>query len=129
MAADVSVLLDTSVLIGVEQQRAVGPVPPDAVLSVMTLEELWLGVLQAEPDLRALRQQTYRQAANAFAALPVDVSVARTSADIRAEGRRRGRRYGLADSLIAATARLHAVPLYTQDEGMLGMLGVDVRVV
>lgn len=124
-----SVLLDTSVLVAVEQQRPLAPVPADALLSVLTLEELWLGVLQARDDVLDARQRTYRQATEVFTALPVDLDVARACADIRAEGRQRGRRYELADSLIGATARVHGLPLYTQDEGMRGMLGVDVRVV
>jgi len=33
------------------------------------------------------------------------------------------------DSLIGATARVHGLVLFTQDEDMVGMLGVDVRLV
>ncbi len=125
-----SALLDTSVLVGVEQRCVDAAVLPDTgAVSVVTLEELWLGVLQAAPALLAARRATYDLAAQGFDALAVDLEVARVSADIRAEGRRRGRRYGLADSLIGATARAHALALYTRDEGMRGMLGVDVRVV
>ncbi len=125
-----SALLDTSVLVGVEQRRVHASELPDAaVVSVVTLEELWLGVLRAVPELLGERQSTYDLAARGFDALAVDLAVARVSAEIRADGRRRGRRYGLADSLIGATARVHGLSLYTQDEGMRGMLGVDVRVV
>ena len=125
-----TVLLDTSVLIGLEAGRLPpGAVPGLAALSVVTLEELYLGVLQAEREAAALRRRTWSEARTGFDLLPVDAEVATTSAQIRADGRGRGRRYGLADSLIAATARVHGMAVYTQDEGMVGMVGVDVRVV
>ena len=123
-------LLDTSVLVGLEQRRlTTEALPAQASVSVLTLEELWLGVLMAAPDRRDDRRTTYALAAARFHVLAVDVVVARTSAQIRAEGRGRGRRYDLADSLIAATALVHELSVYTQDAGMLGMLGVDVRLV
>ncbi len=123
-------LLDTSVLVGLEQQRlALDAVPGSGAVSVLTLEELWLGVRMSEPALLPTRQLTYDRAVQVFPALPVDVPVARASADIRADGRSRGVRFGLADSLIGATARVHGLALYTQDPAMVGMLGVDLRVV
>lgn len=123
-------LLDTSVLVGLEQRRLTATsLPKQASVSVLTLEELWLGVLRSTPALEPDRHATYRLAAEGFQVLPIGIAVARASAQIRAEGRARGRRYALADSLIAATGRVHALPLYTRDEAMLGMLGVDVRLV
>lgn len=123
-------LLDTSVFVGVEQRRLDAEVLPDeAALCVLTLEELWLGVLRSGPAFVAERRATYRFAVEQFVVLSVDDDVARSSAEIRAEGRQRGRRYQPVDSLIGATARVHGVPLYTQDAGMAGMAGVDVRVV
>lgn len=123
-------LLDTSVLVGLEQRR-VSPagLPAVAAVSVVTLEELWLGVLRAGPAAASRRRTTYQRAADGFVALPIDVAVAQMSAHIRSEGRSHGRRYQLADSLIGATARVHGLPLFTQDAGMVGMLGVDVRLV
>lgn len=96
---------------------------------MLTLEELWLGVLTAPPQALPDRRATYDVAVRSFVALAVDGTVALACADIRGEGRRRGRRYAPVDSLIGATARAHGLPLYTQDEDMVGMLGVDVRVV
>ena len=125
-----SSLLDTSILIGVERARLrPDELPAHGLISVMTLEELYLGVLRSDPAASAQRRQTYEHAASGFEVLPVDVAVARTCAQIRAEGRRRRVRYAPLDSLIGATARVHGLPLLTQDEGMVGMLGVDVRVV
>ena len=123
-------LLDTSVLVGLEQRRVCpADLPAEAAVSVVTLEELWLSVLRAGPAVVSRRRTTYQRAADGFIALPIDVAVARTSAHIRSEGRSSGRRHQLADSLIGATARVHGLALFTRDEGMVGMLGVDVRLV
>lgn len=125
-----NVLLDTSILVGVEQQRVLsGTVPAEAAVSAVTLEELWMGVLLSTPELDASRRHTFQVSRRLYSVLPVDEAVARACADIRAEGRRRAVRYTPFDSLIGATARVHGLALYTQDEGMVGMLGVDVRLV
>lgn len=125
-----SVLLDTSILIGVEQRRLDHDVvATDAAISVVTLEELWLGVLVTPAPAQAERRRTYDAVEAFHSVLPVDEAVARVCAEIRADGRQRGVRYTPLDSLIGATARVHGLPLFTQDEGMLGMLGVDVRLV
>ena len=125
-----NVLLDTSVLVGVETGRLEAEQFPDhAALSVVTLEELYLGMLRAGPHAMDQRRRTYVQARVEFDLLAVDAEVALACAQIRAEGRDRGVRYAPFDSLIGATARVHRLPLYTQDEGMVGMIGVDVQVV
>jgi len=126
----VSVLLDTSILVAVEQGRLTsGQLSADGAVSVVTLEELWLGVLRTPAALQAQRRRTYDQTMGLYALLPVDAVVATVCAEIRGDGRGRGVRYAPFDSLIGATARVHGLPLLTQDEGMVGMLGVDVRVV
>jgi len=125
----VNVLLDTSILLGVEQQRLGSPIPGEAALSAVTLEELWLGVLLSSPALQSVRRRTFDTSMRLYDVLPVDDAVARACAEIRAEGRRRQVRYAPLDSLIGATARVHGLPLLTQDQGMVGMAGVDVRVV
>ncbi len=123
-------LLDTSILVGVEQRRVTSAsVSADAAVSVVTLEELWLGVLVTPAPAQAKRQRTYDAAVALYEVLPVDEAVARVCAEIRAEGRSRKVRYAPLDSLIGATARVHGLPLVTRDEGMAGMLGVDVRLV
>lgn len=123
-------LLDTSILVGVETDRlSADTLPDDGLLSVITLEELYRGVLAATGDVLAKRRFTFERATSSFEVLEVSRQVSLTCAEIRAEGRARGQRYELADSLIGATARVHGLPLYTQDAGMAGMLGVDVRVV
>lgn len=125
-----SPVLDTSVLVGIENGRLTAvDLPEQGSVCVVTLEELYLGVLSVVGSAAVKRRDTYDKAISSFEILPVDVTVARSSAEIRAEGRTRGVRYSALDSLIAATARVHGLQLLTQDAGMLGMLGVDVRVV
>jgi predicted nucleic acid-binding protein len=123
----VSALLDTSVIIGLEQSRLpVRSVPTQASLSVITIEELKLGLAGTSP-LRANRVRTYEAALIAYTIVPVTLEIAQLCAEIRAEGRSRGVRYEPFDSLIGATARHLAVPVFTQDDGFTGMSGVDVR--
>jgi predicted nucleic acid-binding protein len=123
-------LLDTSILVAVETERlSEGDLPEGGSISVVTLEELYLGVLRSTGSISAKRRFTFEQAMSLFLLLVVDREVSLACAEIRAEGRARGQRYEMADSLIGATARVHGLPLYTRDEGMVGMLGVDVRVV
>ena len=126
----VSALFDTSVFVALENGRLqVGAVPDVAMVSAVTIEELYRGVLVAGPEAARKRRRTYEHARSGFQVLAVDVEVAVTCAQIRDDGRRKAVRYTPFDSLIGATARVHGLPLYTQDEGMRGMLGVDVRVV
>jgi predicted nucleic acid-binding protein len=93
---------------------------------VVTVAELRIGVLIAsEPSVRAQRMRTLSEV-EVLAALPVDDAVAREFAEIAADARRRGRRPKILDSLIAATARALAVPVYTQDADFDEISGVRV---
>ncbi len=126
-------LLDTSVLIGLEADRALRALPDEAALSVITIEELTLGVRMAEQRGDAMlarrRQRTLDAVLAEFDALPVDRRIAAECASIRAAGRSRDIRFGPFDSLIAATAVVSGLPLYTQDTQFTEMPGVDVRLV
>ncbi len=126
-------LFDTSVVVAGEVERELGALPDDGALSVITIEELTLGIRMArgrgEQDLAAFRQSTLDQVLATFQLLPVDRAVAEHSARIRAAGRLAGRRFAALDALIAGTAAAHGLPLYTQDGGFTGMDGVDVRLV
>ena len=85
-----SALLDTSVLVGVEQGRVSrSDVPSDAAVSAVTLEELWLGVLRSTGPVRTGRQRTFSSVSSLFDVLPVDERVAVACAEIRADGRGR----------------------------------------
>jgi len=121
-------LLDTSVFIAGEQARALASerLPDEAAISVVTLAELELGVhLASSESVRGQRLRTLQAAQATYVALPVDPSVASAFAELVATARRAGRRPKLQDTWIAATARAHAVAVYTQDSDF-DELAVDV---
>lgn len=110
-------LLDTSVFIAREDRRPLGSLPERVAVSVVTIGELQLGVLNADDDdIRARRADTL---ALARAADPlhigeaVMVSWARLVADCRQAGVHRTVK--LTDALIAATAVEHGLAVVTQD--------------
>lgn len=122
-------LLDTSVFIADEQGRALlaERLPDEAAVSVVTLAELELGVHLANSDaVRAKRLRTLGAVRATYAALPVDGAVASAFAELVAAARRTGRRPRVQDTWIAATARAHEVPVYSQDADFVGLPGVDV---
>jgi predicted nucleic acid-binding protein len=124
-------LADTSVFVAAEQRRPLAD-PPDgeARLSVATLTELHVGVLRARsPQLRSLREHTL-ELAQRFVALPYDEAVAERLAGLLAAARTRGRRAGAMDAIIAATALVHDLAVWTQDDDfeVLADLAPELRV-
>src|SRR5689334_7820791 len=110
-------MLDTSVFIAQEQGRPLGSLPGSAAISVVTLAELFLGVLMADdPRIRTQRLSTLSGVQSAFDPLVIDAEVAHAFAGIVAEARRTGRRPKIMDVWIAATAVAHGLPVYSQDE-------------
>ncbi len=110
-------LLDTSAFIAQESGRPLGELPDRVAVSVVTIGELQLGVLNAaEDDTRARRAETL-SLARAADPIPISeavmVSWARLVADCRAAGVHRAVK--LTDALIAATAVEHGLPVVTQD--------------
>jgi predicted nucleic acid-binding protein len=110
-------LLDTSAFIAQESGRALGELPDRVAVSVVTIGELQLGVLNAvEDEARARRADTLSLAREADP-IPISeavmVSWARLVADCRAAGVHRAVK--LTDALIAATAVEHGLPVVTQD--------------
>jgi len=123
-------LLDTSVFVGQEQRRELGPLPDEAAISVMTIADLHVGVLLARGQrVRAQRLRTLARVERAFEPLPVDDLVARVFAEIVAEARRNRRQPRVVDALIAATAVAHDLPLYSQDRDFGLMARVELVVV
>ena len=121
-------LLDTSVFIADEQGRPLASdrLPDEAAISVVTLAELELGVhLAASESVRGQRLRTLQAAQSTYVALPVDAAVASAFAELVATARRAGLRPKVQDTWIAATARAHAVAVYTQDSDF-DELSVDV---
>jgi hypothetical protein len=111
-------LLDTSVFIAGEVGREMGELPERVAVSVVTLGELQLGVLNAGDDaVRARRADTLALARSADP-IPISeavmVSWARLVADCKMAGIQRTVK--LTDALIAATAVEHGLPVVTQDD-------------
>jgi predicted nucleic acid-binding protein len=121
-------LADTSIFIGLEGDR-VDAARLDGYewgISVVTLGELRLGVLQAaDPESAARRLSTY-QFAQRFDALPVNEQVSDAWALLVSRLRAAGRKAPINDSWIAATAMAHGVPVVTQDADYDAMPGVGV---
>ena len=124
-------LADTSVFVAAEQRRDLGEEPEgEARISVATLTELGVGVrLATAPKLRRLRERTLT-AATRFIALPYDDLVAERLADLLATARRQRRRAGAMDAIIAATALVHDLDVWTQDDDfdVLAELAPELRV-
>lgn len=122
-----SVLLDTSVLIGRENGRIdPGRLPPEVSVSVVTIAELRLGVLMAATlQARARRLATLRLV-ESLQPLPVDDAVADAWALLVAALRKAGRKAPVNDSWIAATAIARRMPVATQDDDYDAMPGVEV---
>lgn len=121
-------LADTSIFVGLEAQRF----EPDQVedyewgISVITLGELRLGVLQAaDPEAASRRLSTY-QLAQQFEALPVDDAVSDAWALLVSKLRAARRKAPINDSWIAATAIAHRIPVVTQDDDYDDMPGLEV---
>lgn len=110
-------LLDTSVFIARETGRELGKLPERVAVSVVTIGELQLGVLNAGDDeARATRADTLALARSADP-VPISEAVmtswARLVVDCRAAGIHRTVK--LTDALIAATAIEHGLPVVSQD--------------
>ena len=110
-------LLDTSVFIARESCHAIAKLPDRVALSVITIGELQLGVLNADNSVTRSRRADTLALARAADPIPVSeavmVSWARVITDCRAAGVHRTVK--LTDALIAATAIEHGLPVVTQD--------------
>ena len=120
-------ILDTSVFVAEEQGRPLGPLPEQVSISVVTLAELELGVLLArDTTARSRRLRTLVRVRDAVRALPVDGRVASAFSALVAELRQVGRRLGVNDAWIGATAIAHGAILYTQDADFDAVPGLSV---
>ena len=122
---------DTSVFVAAEQRRPLGA-PPEGVaqISVATITELRVGVLRARSsELRTLREATLARA-RSFVPLPYDERVAHRLAELLATARDSGRRAGAMDAIIAATALVHDLEVWTQDDdfAVLAELAPELRI-
>jgi tRNA(fMet)-specific endonuclease VapC len=108
-------LLDTSVVVAL-RGIDVRQLPTFPVISAVTLAELGVGPLVAADSQERQRRQLVLQSAEAtFDPLPFDAKCARQFAQIAGELRNSGSksRARAFDALIAATALVHGLPLFT----------------
>lgn len=99
-----------------ETGRALGELPEEIAVSVITAAELELGVLRAsEAGARAIRLATLSRVQAAYPLLPVDPEVASCFARLASAELARGRRLRRHDTWIAATALRHSAAVLTQD--------------
>lgn len=110
-------LADTSIFIAAEQQRPLGEPPAGKCrISVTTLTELLVGLhLSRGEEQRRVRETTVAKARR-FVVMPYGEPVAVALAELIAAMRRRRLRASLADAIIAATALVHDLTVWTQDE-------------
>ena len=121
-------ILDTSVLVAIEQQRPLSRRLPDQVgVSVVTLAELELGVLMArDGEARAKRLATLTRVREQTAGLPADERVASAYARLASFELQAGRKPRVHHTWIAATALAHGAEVWTQDKDFTNFSGVEV---
>ena len=127
-------VLDTTVFIANENGREldVSRLPDESAVSVVTLAEMYAGVLAAnDVDTRAIRLATL-EALGDVEVLPVDEAATITWARMRVHLAESGRRANVNDVWIAATAAARGLPVITQDDdydpldGLAGLRVVKV---
>ncbi|TAK01413.1 MAG: type II toxin-antitoxin system VapC family toxin [Chloroflexota bacterium] len=121
-------IADTSLFIAHETGRPlrVEALPDRLAVSVITIGELWAGVLAA-PNLAARdRRLGTLTAALALEPIPIDERVATAWARLRLDLRDRGLRMPVNDSWIAATAIALDVAVVTQDDDYVDLPGLAV---
>jgi predicted nucleic acid-binding protein len=103
--------------------------PETIAISVVTKAELRVGIFAAEDlETRDRRLMTF-ELANRIVSLPVDEAVSRAWAQMRAYVQASGRRVGVNDMWIAATAAANGIPVLTQDgdfDALSGVAGLTV---
>ena len=120
-------IADTSVFIARESGRALGELPDEIAVSVVTAAELELGVLRAEdPTARAVRLRTLSRVRAAYPLLVIDAETASCFAQIADEQLRAGRKLRRHDAWIAATAMQHNAAVVTQDTDFGAFVSVPV---
>jgi tRNA(fMet)-specific endonuclease VapC len=114
------VLIDTSVLIGLERggtdptSFAQGRGEEDSFLSVVSASELLHGVHRAKnPGIKARRLAFVEGILSAFPILDIDLAIARSHAQLWSGLARRGEMIGVHDSWLAATCLAHGLGLVT----------------
>jgi len=109
--------LDTSVFIARETERPLGELPDRVAVSVVTIGELQLGILNASDDTTRARRADTLALARAADPIPIGEAIMVTWARLVSASKAAGvhRTIKLTDALIAATAIEHGLPVVTQD--------------
>ena len=116
MTAPTRGILDTGTVILLPKLRDHSALPPEPIITAITLAELSVGPLVATSDAeRAARQAHLQQAEADFDPLPFDAAAARAFGQVAADLRQAGRKVGARayDALIAAVAISNDLPLFT----------------
>ncbi len=110
-------LLDTSVFIARETERPLCELPDRVAVSVVTIGELQLGILNASDDTTRARRADTLALARAADPIPIGEAIMVTWARLVSASKAAGvhRTIKLTDALIAATAIEHGLPVVTQD--------------
>lgn len=118
MSAPERGLLDTSVFVARESGRPLGELPKQVAISVITIGELKLGVINADDDVIKARRADTLALARAADPIPISEAVMETWARLVADCKAAGihRTVKLTDALIAATAVERELPVVTQDD-------------
>ena len=123
-------ILDTSTVILLQRIADVDALPPEPLITAITLAELAVGPLVAEGESeRATRQAHLQQAEADFVPLPFDADAARAFGGVAASLRRTGRKTAARayDAMIAAIALANDLPVYTCNPGDFnGIDGLEV---
>lgn len=125
-------LLDTSVILDLDDPVVLAALPEASSISVVTLAELAAGpLLTDDPAEQARRQHRLHEVESTYDPVPIDATVARAFGSIAAAVRRAGRqpRRRQFDLLIAAVALAHSMPLGTRNaDDLVGLEQlIDVR--
>ena len=121
-------LADTSIFIAAELGRPIdlGRLPDRLAISVITVGELRAGVLAAtSPDVLNRRLNTLAGALG-LQPIPIYEAVAEAWVLLRIRLRNAKLRMPVNDSWIAATAMSRGIPVVTQDDDYVQVIGLDV---
>lgn len=123
-------VLDTSTVILLNRIVDPSVLPPEPLITAVTLAELSVGPLVTDDETeRAARQAHLQQAEADFDPLAFDASAARTFGRVAASLRRSGRKTTARayDAMIAATAIANDLPVYTcNPSDFVGIDGLQV---
>ena len=121
-------LVDTSVFIAAEQGRAIGLAPPgQARVSVVTLTELLIGEASAPRQADRELRSTTMSRARSFIPLAYGEHVSEELASLLVAARKAKRRVGMADAIIAATALVHDLVVWTRNDDFGALAELEPR--